>query len=91
MILKNKKAIVAILTAALATNAILPVAASAASSKSYVTNPDITRTKAEAFGDDTYANRFLSLYDDVVTNGLENGYLSKNNVISGGRCSFTTN
>jgi hypothetical protein len=84
MILKNKKAIVAILTAALATNAILPVAASAASSKSYVTNPDITRTKAEAFGDDTYANRFLSLYDDVVTNGLENGYLSKNNVISGG-------
>ena len=45
MILKNKKAIVAIITAALATNAILPVATSASS---YVTNPDITRSKAEA-------------------------------------------
>ncbi len=82
MILKNKKAIVAILAVALATNAILPVATSAA----YVTNPDITRSenKPEAFGDDTYANRFLSLYDDVITNGIENGYLSKNNVASGG-------
>ena len=81
MILKNKKAIVAIITAALATNAILPVATSASS---YVTNPDITRSKAEAFGDDTYANRFLSLYDDVITNGLDNGYLSKHNVVPGG-------
>ena len=32
------------------------------------------RTKAEAFGDDTYKNMFLSLYDDVVTNGAKNGY-----------------
>ena len=42
------------------------------------------RTKAEKYGDDTYAKRFLSLYDDVVTNGQETGYLSKNNVAAGG-------
>ena len=77
--MKNKKAIVAILAAALATNAILPVATSAATFEH-----DVPRTKAEAFGDDTYANRFLSLYDDVVTNGIDNGYLSGNNVASGG-------
>ncbi|HHX56500.1 MAG TPA: hypothetical protein GX710_00625, partial [Clostridiales bacterium] len=57
MILKNKKAIVAILAAALATNAILPVATSAATFEH-----DVPRIKAEAFGVDTYANRFLSLY-----------------------------
>ena len=40
--------------------------------------------KAEKFGDETYAQRFLSMYDDVVTNGVENGYLSANNIPSGG-------
>ena len=34
------------------------------------------RTKAEKYGDDTYANRFMSLYADVIEEGVENGYLS---------------
>ncbi len=63
---KSKAFIAAVLSAAMATNAMVATVASAA------------RDKAEAFGDDTYAERFLSLYDDVVTNGVENGYLSKN-------------
>ncbi len=37
----------------------------------------ITRTKAEEYNDDTYANRFMSLYADVIENGVKNGYLSK--------------
>ena len=32
-----------------------------------------TRTKDEAYGDKSYAQRFMSLYDDVVTNGVQNG------------------
>ncbi len=69
MLFKKSKAVVAaVLSAAMATNAMVATVASAAG----------TRTKAEAFGDDTYAARFLSLYDDVVTNGVENGYLSQN-------------
>ncbi|HCR73813.1 MAG TPA: cellulose 1,4-beta-cellobiosidase, partial [Ruminococcus sp.] len=69
-----KKAVSLAMSLAVVTGAVAPVSASAAG----------TRTKPEAFGDDTYKNRFLSLYDDVVTNGQENGYLSKNNVASGG-------
>jgi hypothetical protein len=78
MLLKKSKAVIAgILTAAMATNALAAsmITASAAGS----------RTKEEAFGDSTYAERFLSLYDDVVTKGQENGYLSKND---GGTGSF---
>ncbi len=71
---KNKAIIAAIMAAAVVSSSMLPCVASAAGS----------RTKKEAFGDDTYANRFLSLYDDVITNGQENGYLSKDNVASGG-------
>jgi len=37
------------------------------------------RTKAEKYGDDTYANRFMSLYADVIEDGVENGYLSEQN------------
>lgn len=75
MILKKKKAVIAaIVSAAMAISAAMPVAVSAAG----------VRTKAEKYGDDTYAKRFLSLYDDVVTNGQETGYLSKNNVAAGG-------
>ena len=69
-----KKAVSLAMSLAVVTGAVAPVSASAAG----------TRTKPEAFGDDTYKNRFLSLYDDVVTKGQENGYLSKNNVASGG-------
>nr|WLV73900.1 cellobiohydrolase [synthetic construct] len=42
-----------------------------------------TRTKANTYGDSTYAQRFMSLYDDVITNGQKNGYLSQNNGGSG--------
>ena len=71
----SKKTLTAgVMAAAMTASSVLPVAASAAG----------TRTKEEKFGDSTYAERFLSLYDDVVTNGQENGYLSKNNVASGG-------
>ena len=72
MLLKKSKAVIAaVLSAAMATNAMVAtISASAAG----------TRTKAEAFGDSTYAERFLSLYDDVITNGQTNGYLSKEGI-----------
>ncbi|MCI7805219.1 MAG: Ig-like domain-containing protein [Oscillospiraceae bacterium] len=75
MILKKQKAVIAaLLSAALTAAAVVPATVSAAG----------TRTKAEKYGDDSYAQRFLSLYDDVITNGVENGYLSGNNIASGG-------
>lgn len=64
----------AVVSAAVLTTTVLPLAASAAG----------TRTKEEAYGDETYAQRFLSLYDDVITNGQQNGYLSDTAVASGG-------
>ncbi|MDR0920664.1 MAG: cellulose 1,4-beta-cellobiosidase [Oscillospiraceae bacterium] len=68
MIFKKQKAVIAaMLSAAMAVSAFTSVASAAG-----------TRTKAEAYGDATYAQRSLSLYDDVVTNGVANGYLSKN-------------
>ncbi len=75
MISKNMKKVTSLaLSMAVVTSAVAPVTASAAG----------TRTKPEAYGDDTYKNRFLSYYDDVITKGQENGYLSKDNVASGG-------
>ena len=71
---KSKTFLAAVLAAAMTCSAILPTAASAAGS----------RTKDEAYGDDSYAARFMSLYDDVVTNGVENGYMSSKNTVSGG-------
>ncbi|MBE6840841.1 MAG: hypothetical protein E7499_07010, partial [Ruminococcus sp.] len=69
MISKKTKALVsAALAATVTVSSMVPCFTSAAGS----------RTKKEAFGDSTYAERFMSLYDDVVTNGVENGYLSKN-------------
>ena len=77
MISKKTKALVsAALAATVTVSSMVPCFTSAAGS----------RTKKEAFGDSTYAERFMSLYDDVVTNGVENGYLSKNN--NGGSGSF---
>ena len=74
MILKKKKAVIAaILSAALTVSAMMPAVSAAG-----------TRTKEEKFGDDSYAQRFLSLYDDVITNGEQNGYLSSKNKASGG-------
>jgi len=74
MVSKKKALTAGVMAAAITASSVLPAAASAAG----------TRTKEEKFGDSTYAERFLSLYDDVVTNGQENGYLSKNNVADGG-------
>ena len=71
---KSKAILSAVLAAAMASSALMTCTASAAG----------TRTKEEKYGDDTYGNRFLSMYDDVVTNGVETGYLSANNIPSGG-------
>ena len=67
---KNRAILAAVLAAAMASSALLSVSASAFEK----------RTKPEKFGDETYAQRFMSLYDDVYTNGKENGYLSKDGV-----------
>ncbi|MBQ8928463.1 MAG: cellulose 1,4-beta-cellobiosidase [Oscillospiraceae bacterium] len=70
MLLKKSKAVIAsILTAAMVTNAMAATMSASAAGN---------RKKDEAFGDKTYAERFLSLYDDVMTNGITNGYMSKN-------------
>ena len=73
MFFKKSKAVVAgILTAAMATNALAASVMTASAAGK--------RTKPEAFGDSTYAERFLSLYDDVVTKGTANGYMSESGV-----------
>ncbi len=71
---KSKTFLAALLATAMTCSALVPTAASAAG----------TRTKDEAYGDDTYAARFMSLYDDVVTNGVANGYMSSTSTVSGG-------
>ena len=71
---KSKTFLAAILAAAMTCSALLPTAASAAG----------TRTKAEKYGDSTYAERFMSLYDDVITNGVSNGYMSQSATVDGG-------
>ncbi len=69
MISKKNKALVAgVLAAASAVSAVLPVMGSAAE------NTYATENKAN----ESYASMFASLYDDVITNGQTNGYLSKN-------------
>ncbi|MDO5558873.1 MAG: glycoside hydrolase family 48 protein [Oscillospiraceae bacterium] len=72
---KNTKKLVAFaMSLSLLATAASPLTASA------VYNGIEGRTIAEKFGDDTYKNMFLSLYDDVVTNGTKNGYLSDEGV-----------
>ncbi|SDA09288.1 Glycosyl hydrolase family 48 [Ruminococcus sp. YE71] len=74
---KIKAAVASVLTAAMAANVVsAAIPASAATSQ---------RTKANQYGEDTYAQRFMSLYYDVVTQGQQNGYMSSNN---GGANSF---
>jgi hypothetical protein len=73
MLPKKTKAVVAsILTAAMTTNVIAATVVPASAA----------RTKANKYGDSTYAERFMSMYDDVITNGQTNGYLSKNGASS---------
>ena len=68
---KNRAILSAVLAAGMASSALMSVTASAAAG---------SRKKAEAFGDKTYAERFMSLYDDVYTKGTENGYRNKDGV-----------
>ena len=69
MISKKTKALVAgILSAAMSATAIVPAFASAAND--YATENDANKS---------YAKMFESLYADVITNGQDNGYLSKSN------------
>ena len=63
---KNKAILAAVLAAGMASSALMSVTASAA------------RTAEEKYGTATYAQRFMSLYDDVITNGKKNGYLDEN-------------
>ena len=65
---KNKSLVAGLLAAASAATAILPTMASAADN-SYAT---------EGKANEAFATMFSSLYDDVITNGETNGYLSKN-------------
>ncbi|MBQ7012309.1 MAG: cellulose 1,4-beta-cellobiosidase [Oscillospiraceae bacterium] len=80
---KNKAMIAAAMSAMMVASTMMGTVASAATTADG-TEVAGKRTKAEAFGDDTYAERFLSLYDDVMTNGQANGYLSSKNTVSGG-------
>ncbi len=78
MISKKNKALAAgILSAAMTATAVLPAMASAATSPSGNTYASANNAN------DSYAAMFSSLYDDVITNGQANGYLSKNNNGSG--------
>ena len=70
---KNKALCAGVLAAAMSASAIVPTFASAAENK-YAT---------EGGANESYAKMFESLYDDVITNGEKNGYLSKNNNGSG--------
>ena len=71
---KTKKAIAFALSLSMLAAVASPITASAK------VNGKEGRTLPEKFGDDTYKNMFDSLYDDVVTNGTANGYLSKDGV-----------
>jgi hypothetical protein len=67
---KTKKAVAFALSLSLLAAVASPLTASAK------VNGVAGRTLPEKFGDDTYKNMFNSLYDDVITNGTKNGYLS---------------
>ena len=71
---KTKKAIAFALSLSMLAAVASPLTASAK------VNGQAGRTLPEKFGDDTYKNMFYSLYDDVITNGKQNGYLSKDGI-----------
>ncbi|MDE5584172.1 MAG: cellulose 1,4-beta-cellobiosidase [Ruminococcus sp.] len=69
MISKKTKALTAgILSAVMSATAVLPSMASAANE--YASEGDANKS---------FATMFASLYDDVITNGVQNGYLSSQN------------
>ena len=67
---KNKSLVAGILAAATTATAVIPALSSAAA----VDNEYATENGANK----SYATMFSSLYDDVITNGETNGYLSSN-------------
>ena len=67
---KNKSLVAGILAAATTATAVIPALSSAAA----VDNEYATENGANK----SYATMFSSLYDDVITNGEANGYLSSN-------------
>lgn len=71
---KTKKAVAFALSLSMLAAVAAPLTASAK------VNGKSGRTLPEKFGDDTYKNMFYSLYDDVITKGKENGYLSKEGI-----------
>ena len=64
---KNKALVASVLAAGMTATAVTPAFAGAAK---------ITANKYAAESNSSYAKMFESLYDDVVTNGEDNGYLS---------------
>ncbi|MDE6677613.1 MAG: hypothetical protein K2K02_01100, partial [Ruminococcus sp.] len=71
MISKKTKALTAgILSAVMSATAVMPAFTSAANDNSFAT---------EDGANESYASMFASLYDDVITNGVQNGYLSSQN------------
>ena len=67
---KNKALVASILAAGMSAAAIVPTAASA------LTDGTTTKNTYAKESNKSYAEMFESLYDDVVTNGVKNGYLS---------------
>ncbi len=67
---KNRAILAAVVAAAMSSSMLMSTVASAAVSNKY--------------GDDTYKNRFLSLYENVINEGEKNGYLSDKNKADGG-------
>lgn len=69
MISKKNKALVAgVLAAGMAATSVAPSFASAATAQASANNEN-----------QAYSTMFQSLYDDIITNGVENGYLSEQN------------
>ena len=66
---KSKAVLAAIMAAAMTASAMTATISASAATR---------RTKDNVYGESTYAERYLSYYDDVITNGQANGYLSEN-------------
>lgn len=82
---KNKAVIASVLAGAMALQMVAVTGISASAKVDPLDHRDGCDTTVEnKYGDSTYADRFMSLYDDVITNGVKNGYMSEENTISGG-------
>jgi hypothetical protein len=91
LIKKNKAIISACIAAAMSVQMVAATGISASarvvSSQTGIadnTSADRDTTIDNKYGDATYADRFMSLYDDVITRGVQNGYMSSENTVSGG-------